>query len=444
MLRLAKVIAPPTTAVCGCYVYEKVSTPPPLTPTTYTSHYSHLPFTTLTRTFTVLSSFLPLIISPEPAKLRDMLTELGPAWIKLGQQLSIRPDLLPPSYISTLTSLCDSVPPFNISHALKTIEEHPELKELGELKLEAGASLGCVYSCYWKGKKVAVKVQRPSVFKTVTLDFHVLTILSSLHDSIIPKLTEQKPYMKKLVKDFTESSIKELDYVNEGENQMYFKNELKHLPIIVPSVKFSSPKILITEWITGENLSNLTPEEIKSMIPLGVETFLYMLMECERFHADPHPGNLIKTENGELAILDFGLVATLKDSERANLKSAVKHLLTGQYSKLVKEDSVALGFLNGDADMEVIEPLITKLLKRGLLLQATERRSNFKNVSSELNEIFFLHPFEVPPFFALVTRGVAVLEGVALRGDIQFDIWKEAEGHVIRRVKGKVGGWFKT
>ena len=127
-------------------------------------------------------------------------------------------------------------------------------------------------------------------------------------------------------------------------------------------------------------------------------------LQCERFHADPHPGNLIKTENGELAILDFGenvnrkgrkyaglelyltlsttfnpppppatlslknhsgLVATLKDSERANLKSAVKHLLTGQYSKLVKEDSVALGFLNGDADMESREPRITKLLRRG-------------------------------------------------------------------------------
>ncbi|GMH78027.1 hypothetical protein TL16_g07633 [Triparma laevis f. inornata] len=178
------------------------------------------------------------------------------------------------------------------------------------------------------------------------------------------------------------------------------------------------------------------------LIPLGVEVFLFMLLNCSKFHADPHPGNLLKTRTGELAILDFGLVASLQPHERENLKSAVEHLLRGRYDLLVNEDSVKLGFLTPEADMKTIEPLITHLLTSGLLLQASQRRSNFKNISSSLNEIFFDHPFTVPPFFALVTRGVAVLEGVALKGDMEFDIWKEAERHVVRRVKGKVGGWF--
>lgn len=357
---------------------------------------------------------------------RDRLTQLGPAFIKIGQQLSIRPDLLPAIVLKELQALCDKVEPMDDAIALEIICSELNIASLDDLffstpKRVAAASLGQVYRAQLKpsGTDVAIKVQRPDTLQNFSLDLYLLQRLSILMDAFTTAFTKQPPFHQDLYESFAAGSYSELDYVNEASNQQEFRNDLllhcHHLPVTIPRVytDLSTRTVLTTEWVDGAKLSDVQDRNLmRKLIPVGVELFLTQLLDTGHFHGDPHPGNLLVTPEGKLCLLDFGLCCRIGLDERQALTTAVYHLLTQNFDELVEKDAKTLGFLPADLDVTELKPLLVQILTAGMgTSDLRQRQRKLMEISNELNQVFFQYPFTVPPYFALVTRGLGLLEG---------------------------------
>jgi len=379
-------------------------------------------------------------------RLRKSLTKLGPAFVKLGQQLSIRPDLIPPVFFKELTTLCDSVEPISDEIALQLLQQELDCNSLSDLfednvHLVASASLGQVYKATIRNtsEQVAIKVQRPDMVRSISLDLFLLRCIAKGLDHITNLLTNQSPFHENLVDAFAHGSYLELDYENEAKNQLFFRQHLmRKCNVCIPQVysQYTTRRVLTSEWIDGIRLSDAPNETIARLIPLGVELFLTQLLDLGKFHSDPHFGNLLVTSKGTLCLLDFGLCADIDDQSRMAMTAAIVHLLSGDFEALVSQDAKALGFLPEDLDTNELQPVLQKILTQGLLESGSNlhhRRRKFMDLSNELNEVFFKYPFTVPPYFALITRGLGLLEGIALTGDPSFDIFKASYPYARRR-----------
>ena len=392
------------------------------------------------------------------ANLRDVLTRLGPAFVKMGQQLSIRPDLVPPPVLAELQKLCDSVEPVPDSVAMEVLREElgleteEEIYEIfSDLHRVAAASLGQVYKAEVKetGQAVAIKIQRPDMLRRLSLDLFLLQTYGRIMDSICSVLTEQIPYHANFMDCFAQGSYMELDYENEAANQMRFKSEFERrkCQVTVPSVHFeyTSVRVITSDWIDGTKLVDAPRDQIRRLIPVGVELFLTQLLDIGAFHSDPHPANLYVTTSGQLCLLDFGLCAEIDEQSRHAMTSAIVNLLSGDFDSLISKDAKELGFLPHELDVTELKPILTKILTEGLLEAGSNlhtRKRKLMDISNELNEIFFRYPFEVPPFFALITRGLGLLEGIALSGDSEFDIFQAAGPYARKRAIELFGAQF--
>lgn len=305
-------------------------------------------------------------------ELREIVTSLGPAYIKLGQALSIRPDILSPSAMIELQKLCDKVPSFPDDVAMALIEEElgkPWQEIYDELSPSpiAAASLGQVYKGRLKenGDLVAVKVQRPFVLETVTVDLFVIRNLGL----VLRKFPQISVDVVGLVDEWAARFFEELDYINEGENGTRFAEMMKKdLPqVVVPETyhKYTSRKVLTTQWIDGEKLSQSTESDVGELVNVGVICYLKQLLDTGFFHADPHPGNLIRTPDGKLAILDFGLVTKLTDDQKYGMIEAIAHLIHRDYDAIVK-DFVKLGFIPEGVNLDPILPVLAKVFDQAL------------------------------------------------------------------------------
>merc|ERR1711978_39357 len=236
--------------------------------------------------------------------------------------------------------------------------------------------------------------------------------------------------------------------MNESSNQRKCKTELEPRlkGIYIPEVydKYTTRKVLVTEWIEGEQLAKSQPSVINKLIPVGVECFLIQLLETGFFHADPHPGNLLVTPEGRLALIDFGLIADVPIQDTKTMTKTIVHLMQGDVPGLV-EDAIQLGFLPEDVDKASLTPVLQSVfdsaqlavsdrVKGGLTYKAIQgRRKQFWAVSFDLNKIFYTYPFLVPDYFALITRAMIVLEGIAVTGDPDFDLFKAAYPYSLKR-----------
>jgi len=386
---------------------------------------------------------------------RLLLTRLGPTFIKFGQMLSIRPDVLPPVAVYEMQKLCDSVPAFPTSIALRTIEEELNLlsveqlfEGLNEESLPiAAASLGQVYRCRLRvgGTMVALKVQRPDMLKTVSLDLYILRKYCHFVEGVKAQLmawdvmASRRQFDVELLDTFAGASYQELDYVQEGKNQERFTKEL--VPKVgssklhVPAVYWvaTSNKVLASEWIDGVQLARSSPEVIRKLVAVGVQTYLTQLLDTGFFHSDPHPGNLLVDKQGRLVLIDFGLCASVSRPDTEGMTAAIVHLMNGQMEGLL-QDAVLLGFLPENVDRESLVPVLQRIYDAGQLkakemvgnramYRSSERRKHFSAISHDLNQVFFDYPFTVPSYFALITRALITLEGIALTGDPSFDIF---------------------
>ncbi|KAL1330358.1 hypothetical protein HN51_047598 [Arachis hypogaea] len=372
-------------------------------------------------------------------ELREIVTSLGPAYIKLGQALSIRPDILSPVAMTELQKLCDKVPSFPDDIAMALIEEElgqPWQNIYSELSTSpiAAASLGQVYKGRLRenGDLVAVKVQRPFVLETVTIDLFIIRKLGLA----LRKFPQVSIDVVGLVDEWAARFFEELDYVNEGENGNRFAEMMrKDLPqVVIPRTynKYTSRRVLTTEWIDGEKLSQSTESDVGELVNVGVICYLKQLLDTGFFHADPHPGNLIRTPDGKLAILDFGLVTKLTDDQKYGMIEAISHLIHRDYPAIVK-DFVKLGFIPDGINLEPILPVLAKVFDQALE-GGGAKNINFQELASDLAQITFDYPFRIPPYFALIIRAIGVLEGIALVGNSDFAIVDEAYPYIAQRL----------
>jgi aarF domain-containing kinase len=396
---------------------------------------------------------------------RQALTLMGPAFVKTAQQVSIRPDLLPAAVLMELQQLCDAVSPVPDEIALAVLRTELNVENLDDVFSElpvlvASASLGQVYKARLhspqlkkgsgkaKGMQVAVKVQRPDMLASFSLDLYLLKLIGATVDVVTSLLTKQPPFHTALYDSYAAGSYAELDYEHEAQNQLFFRHELitvRKCPVVIPDVvtQYSTRTVLVSEWIDGIRLSEAPVEQIQRLIPVGVELFLTQLLDVGRFHSDPHVGNLLLLkDSNKLCLLDFGLCTEISEQDRRSMTTAIWHLLQRDFSALVHHDTKALGFLPESFDTTELLPLLTKILTVGLLdnengtmsmSNIRHRHRKLREISQELNEVFFTYPFSVPPFFALVTRGLGLLEGIALSGDENFDIFSAAAPYARRR-----------
>ncbi|PQQ07535.1 uncharacterized protein Pyn_07642 [Prunus yedoensis var. nudiflora] len=372
-------------------------------------------------------------------ELREIVTSLGPAYIKLGQALSIRPDILSPAAMTELQKLCDKVPSFPDDIAMALIEEElgqpwPNIySELSSSPI-AAASLGQVYKGRLRenGDIVAVKVQRPFVLETVTVDLFVIRNLGL----VLRKFPQISIDVVGLVDEWAARFFEELDYVNEGENGTLFAEMMrKDLPqVVVPKTyqKYTSRKVLTTGWVDGEKLSQSTESDVGELVNVGVICYLKQLLDTGFFHADPHPGNMIRTPDGKLAILDFGLVTKLSDDQKYGMIEAIAHLIHRDYGAIVK-DFVKLEFISEGVNLEPILPVLAKVFDQALE-GGGAKNINFQELASDLAQITFDYPFRIPPYFALIIRAIGVLEGIALVGNPDFAIVDEAYPYIAQRL----------
>jgi predicted unusual protein kinase regulating ubiquinone biosynthesis (AarF/ABC1/UbiB family) len=375
-------------------------------------------------------------------QLREILTKLGPTYIKIGQALSTRPDLVPPTYLQELTTLQDQLPSFPNEVAYRFIEEELGAQpneiyaDLSEKPI-AAASLGQVYQGRLKtGEKVAVKVQRPDLARRITLDIY---IMRSLAGWVQKNLKRVRSNLIAITDELASRIFEEMNYVQEGKNAERFAELYGHLPeIYIPKIywEYTGRRVLTMEWIEGTKLTNI--EEIQAqgidathLVEVGVSCSLRQLLEHGFFHADPHPGNLLATPDGKLAYLDFGMMSNIKPYQRYGLIEAVVHLVNRDFDSLA-EDYVKLDFLTPDTDLTPIIPALAKVF--GNALGASVAELNFKSITDQMSAMMYEFPFRVPAYYALIIRSMVTLEGIAIGIEPNFKVLSKAYPYVAKRL----------
>ena len=372
----------------------------------------------------------------------ELLVDLGPAFIKAGQALSTRPDIIPPLLLEELAQLQDQLPGFDSELAMACIEEDlggpvEDFYEQLDRDPISAASLGQVHKGILKsGQKVAVKVQRPGLREHITLDLYIVRNIASWLNTNIGLIRSD---LVALIDELGKRVFEEMDYINEANNAEKFGVLHQHNPrIAVPVIyhEATSRRVLTMEWIDGVKLTNL--EGVREMgidpddmVEVGVNCSLQQLLEHGFFHADPHPGNLLAMEDGRLCYLDFGMMSEVSRESRTGLIQAVVHLVNRNFGRLSK-DFVTLGFLAEDVNLEPIVPAFEKVFSQAL--QAGVNRMDFKAVTDDMSGVMYKFPFRVPPYYALIIRSLVTLEGIALSVDPEFKILGAAYPYFARRL----------
>jgi predicted unusual protein kinase regulating ubiquinone biosynthesis (AarF/ABC1/UbiB family) len=386
------------------------------------------------------------------AQIRRILTDLGPTFIKVGQALSTRPDLIRQDFLDELIKLQDQLPPFANERAFAIIEQDAD-RTVSEIFAEispdpiAAASLGQVYRAkLFSGEEVAVKVQRPNLKPIMMLDLYLMRSFAKWLGWLLPLNLGHD--LTLIVDEFGIKLFEETDYENEGRNAERFAANFRDDPNVkVPKIywDYSSYRVLVLEWIHGVKLTDMAAVQAlgldrDAIIQIGVTAGLRQLLEHGLFHADPHPGNLFAMEaapgsrtgiNGRMAYIDFGMMDQLDETMKETLVDAVVHLINKDYEELAL-DFVNLGFLTPDTDIRPIIPALEDVFDEVMGQSVSD--FNFKIVTDKFSALMYEYPFRVPAKFALIIRSLVTQEGLALSLNRDFKIVEIAYPYVARRL----------
>ncbi len=376
-------------------------------------------------------------------QLREILTRLGPTFIKVGQSLSTRPDLIRQDFLDELIKLQDQLPAFDNELAMQIIESQLK-KSVEELYKEispgpvAAASLGQVYKAkLYSGEDVAVKVQRPNLLPVITRDLYLLRWASTWIKPFLPLNLGDN--LTIVVDEFGTKLYEEIDYENEGRNAEKFAANFQDDPTVkVPSIywRYTSRNVLTLEWIDGIKLTDI--EGVRKagldrdkLIKACVSSGMRQLLEFGFFHADPHPGNLFALADGRIAFIDFGMMDQLTQHTKETIAGSIVHLINKDYLSLT-DDFVKLGFLTPDIDISPIIPALERVLDNAI--GENVGNFNFKTITDEFSELMFQYPFRVPAQFSLIIRSLVTQEGVALSLNPEFKIVEIGYPYVAQRL----------
>ena len=426
-------------------------------PETNNAKYRNRPFAVLGRLINILFPFTRFALGvwwdnftgnsvikqqKRARQLIRILTKLGPAYIKIGQALSTRPDVVPPTYLEELTTLQDKIPSFPNEVAFRFIKE-----ELGKRPEEiyaelspqpiAAASLGQVYKGRLKtGEEVAVKVQRPDLNRRITLDIYIMRMLAGwVQDNI----KQVRSNLRAIIDELAERIFEETNYNQEGRNADKFKQLYDYMEeIYIPKIywEYTGKRVLTMEWIDGTKLTDIKAVQALGidathLVEVGVECSLRQLLEHGFFHADPHPGNLLAMADGRLAYLDFGMMSRIKPYQRYGLIEAVVHLVNRDFESLA-EDYIKLDFLTPDTNLEPIIPALANVF--GNALGASVAELNFKSITDQMSAMMYEFPFTVPAYYALIIRSMVTLEGIAIGIEPDFKVLSKAYPYIAKRL----------
>ena len=444
-------------------------------------HFQKQPFKVLKRMYEIVSSmtfvgarvYFKVGDTESRAKFfRDELVKLGPAFVKFGQVLSTREDVLPREYCEQLAELQDSMAPSDLASSREFLKLHLECEpEAAFATFDptpiAAASLAQVYKAtlVGSGKAVAVKLQRPEAFENVALDSYVLRLVA--------KYSAKNPIKKfnsdvvRIVDELVGRLFEEMDYEREAKQCNRFRETYQdgkiagrvRAPVVVDAL--STSRVLTMEFVQGERIDGLQklygddssweldekgggkrkkrnfssklkkefqPHEI---LRRGVRCSLHQLLATGFMHADPHPGNLIVDEQGALVYLDFGTCVYVPQFQRRAMIRGLIGFVNRDAESLVS-DLKTLDFLPEDADDEACVQALTKVFdERGNRIRDS---NDFMAVITQLTEALLYKGFRLPPTFARVLRALAALEGTAQAIDPNFKVLEQSYPYVLARV----------
>ncbi|WZY79415.1 hypothetical protein YC2023_025799 [Brassica napus] len=392
-------------------------------------------------------------------KFRETLISLGPFYIKLGQALSTRPDILPSIYCQELSKLQDQIPPFPTSVAMRCIEEQlgaPVSKLFADIspKPVAAASLGQVYKGHLhSGQLVAIKVQRPGMSILLTRD----ALLFHMIGGQLKRFAKARKDLLVAVNEMVRHMFEEIDYVREAKNAERFASlysfdsgndqigdnagarnmSRNHRAenIKVPKIhwNFTRTAVLTMEWVDGIKLTDeITLKRAsldrRDLIDQGLSCSLKQLLEVGFFHADPHPGNLVATKEGSLVYFDFGMMGNIPRHYRVGLIQILVHFVNRDSLSLAN-DFLSLGFLPEGVDIQAVSNAL-----RSSFGSSTRISQDFQGVMEQLYDVMYEFNFSLPPDYALVIRSLGSLEGTAKILDPEFKVIESAYPFVIGRL----------
>ena len=385
--------------------------------------------------------------------LRESLITLGPTFIKIGQALGTRGDLLPLSYVKQLSILQDQVPAFPTSEAFARIEAalgRSVQEAYAEIDAEpiAAASLGQVYRArLHTGEEVAVKVLRPNLKEIISFDIAILYRLVKLANRFFPRANENADW-EGMLQEFHRTIFEEMDYGREGRNADRFRYNFRDWRAIrVPRIHWShtTSQVLTMEFMRGTKVVDLEALRARGISPvkvnrLLVRAYLKQLLEDGFFHADPHPGNLLVMDSGHLAVFDFGMVGRITPRLQSQMIDAFFHVVSRDVHGL-GQDIINLNFLKPGVDSETIRPIVEGLFKHYLNLKLGE--VNFKELTYDLAEVMYEYPFRLPANFTYVMRALMTLEGIGIVTDPEFSFFETAKPYAKEFMLKREGRLFR-
>ncbi|KAL8536666.1 hypothetical protein ACS0TY_012018 [Phlomoides rotata] len=377
-------------------------------------------------------------------QLRNLLCDLGPSFIKAGQVLANRPDIIREDYMNELCILQDDVPSFPNKVAFGIIEEElgqPLEAVFSKISSEtiAAASLGQVYRATLRstGEDVAIKVQRPEIEPIIYRDLFLFRTLASFLNGI--SLQKLGCNAELIVDEFGEKLLEELDYTLEARNIEDFLENFKNDPTVkIPLVykQLSGSRVLVMEWIDGIRCTD--PQAIKDegidvggFLTVGVSAALRQLLEFGLFHGDPHPGNIFAMRDGRIAYVDFGNVAVLSQQNKQILIDAVVHAVNEDYAEMAN-DFTRLGFLASGTDVSPIVPALEAIWQNSAGKGLSD--FNFRIVTGKFNQLVYNYPIRIPERFSLVIRSLLTQEGICFTLKPDFKFLEVAYPYIAKRL----------
>ncbi|MDJ0745487.1 MAG: AarF/ABC1/UbiB kinase family protein [Xenococcaceae cyanobacterium MO_167.B27] len=369
---------------------------------------------------------------------RNMI-ELGPTFIKIGQALSTRADLIPLEYTREFAQLQDNVPSFSSQKALAVIEQ-----ELGKSVQSlfrdfnpqplAAASLGQVHRArLHTGEDVVVKIQRPGLEKLFNLDFEILHRLVRIINRFFKTLRRYN--LEAIYQEFFELLFQEIDYIHEGKNAERFQDNFKkYHKVITPKVywQYTTRKVLTLEYLPGikiDDRQTLEAHKINTqeVIQLGITCYLKQLLEDGFFQSDPHPGNMAVSAKGEIIFYDFGTMTEIKSIAQDQMVKTFFAVLKQDTNEVV-QTLIYMGLIEPVGDMTPIKRMVSFLLAEFRDKPIDVRA--FDQMTDEIYLMFEQQPFRLPPQMTFIIKSVTTLDGIARALDPQYNLLAAAQPFV--------------
>ncbi|WP_286824214.1 AarF/ABC1/UbiB kinase family protein [Microcystis sp. LSC13-02] len=360
----------------------------------------------------------------------DRLINLGPTFIKIGQSLSTRADLIPLEYIEQLTQLQDRVPEFNSQEAIGVIETElgqtlDNLFESFTVSPLACASLGQVHRArLLSGEEVVIKVQRPNLEGLFNLDFELLHRLTRWLN-IFPVV--KKYNLEAIYQEFFELLFQEIDYIHEGKNADRFRENFKNYPQVkVPLVywQYTTRRVLTLEYVPGIKVDAretllANGINVDGIIQLGICSYLKQLLQDGFFQSDPHPGNMAVSQEGELIFYDFGTMFELKSVAKDQMIETFFAVLRKDTETVLKT-LMYMGLIEPVRDLQPVRNIVQFLLDEFRDKPVDVRA--FEQISDQVYLMFKQQPFRLPPQMTFIIKSVTTLDGIARSLDPQYNL----------------------